>query len=267
MGRFLESGLCRNRMLDAEPGSKAIALEVKGVQMAPSLVPRETLDREIRSLLDEVLVLGSMVEQATLDAVAALKRRDLEAARKTYDGDERINEKRFAIENAAITVIATQQPMARDARILAAILEVITELERMGDYAKGIARINIMMGSDPLLKPLIDLPRMAEITVSMLHRALGAFVEGDVEQARAIPQEDDEVDQLYNQVYRELVTYMIADPSTIDRANYLLWAAHNLERMADRVTNICERTAFVTTGKMAEFDVSDDEYRFRGEET
>jgi phosphate transport system protein len=226
-----------------------------------TITPRETLDRQIRELMDDVLVLGSMVEQATLDAVDALKRRDMEASRRVYAGDVQINEKRFALENDSITLIATQQPMARDLRVLAAILEVITELERMGDYAKGIARINIMMGEQPLVKPLIDVPRMAEITVTMLHDALSAFVEGDADKAREIPPKDDEVDHLYNQVYRELITYMISDPSTIDRANYLMWVAHNLERMADRVTNICERTIYVATGKLMELDASDDETR------
>ncbi len=230
------------------------------------LTPRETLDRKIRYLLDQILELGSMVEQATLDAVGALKTRDLEEARRVYAGDQAINEKRFAIENECLITIATQQPMARDLRVLAAVLEVNTELERMGDYAKGIARIGLMMGNEPPLKKLIDLPRMAEIAADMLHRALGAFVAADVQQARAIPKQDDEVDALYNQIYRELITYMISDPKTIDRANYLLWAAHNIERLADRVTNICERAIFVATGELLELDVSDDEFRDSSDE-
>jgi len=222
---------------------------------------RETLDRKIQELLDDILNLGSMVEQAILDSVAALKKRDLEDAERVYAGDQEINEKRFQIENDCMVLIATQQPMARDLRVLASVLEVATELERMGDYAKGIARITKLMGSQPPIKPLIDIPRMADLTTDMLHRSLGAFVAGDIEVARALPEEDDEVDALYNQVYRELLTYMIADPSTIDRANYLLWVAHNLERTADRVTNICERTIFIVTGKLLEVDVSDDETR------
>lgn len=222
---------------------------------------RETLDRHIQELLDDVLALGSMVEQAILNAVEALKRRDLKAARRTYAGDQQINAKRFDIENRAIITIATQQPMARDLRVLASVLDVAGELERMGDYAKGIALITIRMGKEPPIKPLIDVPRMAKLTTSMLHRALGAFVAGDAELALAIPKEDDEVDDLYNQVYRELLTYMLADPSTIDRATYLLWVAHNLERTADRVTNICERTVFIATGELNEIDSSDDEAR------
>jgi len=222
---------------------------------------RKTFENDIQQLKDELLLLGSMVEQQTLDAVEALKKRDLEAARRVYASDAKINEKRFAIENQVMILIATQQPMAHDLRLLASIFEVSAELERMGDYAKGIATVNIRMGDEPLLKPLIDIPRMAKIASSMLHRALTAFVNEDAEAAKAIPEEDDEVDGLYNQVYRELMTYVISDPRTIDRANYLLWAAHNLERMADRVTNICERTIFIVTGEMTEIDVSDDEMK------
>jgi len=133
-------------------------------------------------------------------------------------------------------------------------------LERIGDYAKGIANINIRMGDAPLLKPLIDVPRMAQIGASMLHRSLTAFVNEDVETAKALPVEDDEVDALYNQVYRELMTFVIQDPKTIERANWLLWVAHNLERVADRVTNICERTIFIATGEMAEIKSTDDEF-------
>jgi phosphate transport system protein len=145
--------------------------------------------------------------------------------------------------------------MARDVRTLAAVLELSTELERIGDYAKGIARINLMIGEGPLIKPLIDIPRMAEKARGMLHRALDAFVRQDAALARAIPAEDDEVDALFNQVYRELMTFIMANPRNIDQVNHLLWAAHNLERAADRVTNICERVIFTVTGEMMEMDV------------
>ena len=220
---------------------------------------RKTFENDIQQLKDELLLMGSMVEQQTLDAAEALKKRDLEAARRIYAADAKINEKRFAIENQVMILIATQQPMAHDLRLLASILEVSAELERMGDYAKGMATINVRMGDESLLKPLIDMPRLAQIASSMLHRALTAFVNEDAETAKAIPEEDDEVDALYDQVYRELMTFVMKDPKTIDRANYLLWAAHNLERMADRVTNICERTIFIVTGEIKEIDSSDDE--------
>jgi phosphate transport system protein len=168
-----------------------------------------------------------------------------------------MNQKRFAIESDTLVAIATQQPMAGDLRTLAAILEIATELERMGDYAKGIAKIALMIGDQPLLKPLIDIPRMAVIACDMLHQSLEAFVQRDVERARTIPDKDDEVDALYDQVNRELLTYIIADTKTIEQANYLLWAAHNLERTADRVTNICERTIFTVTGEISEMDSED----------
>jgi phosphate transport system protein len=219
--------------------------------------PRETFDQELQRIQDEVLVLGSMVEKAITESVESLKRRDPEGARRLIIEDRILNEKRFAIEDDILVLIATQQPMAVDLRTLAAALEITTELERIGDYAKGIAKINLMMGEKPLLKPLIDIPRMAEKARGMLHQALEAFVQRDVDLARAIPDEDDEVDALYNQVYRELLTFIVSDPSTIDQATYLLWVAHNLERAADRVINICERVVFTVTGEMMEMDADE----------
>jgi phosphate transport system protein len=227
--------------------------------MMADYTPRTTFDRQIQEIQNEVLILGSMVEEAVLEAVEALKQRDLEAAERIYHGDQKINEKRYEIENECLVLIARQQPMARDLRILAAVLEINTELERIGDYAKGISRINMMMGDEPFLIPITDLSLMAEKGLDMLHRSLSAFIERDAKTARQIPVEDDEIDALYNHIYRELIDQMIADPETIDRANYLVWAAHNLERMADRVTNICERIVFVVSGEMMELDVSDDE--------
>jgi phosphate transport system protein len=144
--------------------------------------------------------------------------------------------------------------MAKDMRTLAGVLEIVTELERMGDYAKGIAKICVLIGHEPLIKPLIDVPLMAEKTRSMLQRALDAFVRQDVELARKIPAQDDEVDDLYNQVYRELLTLIMSNPKNIDQATYLLWVAHNLERTADRVINICERVVFTETGELREFE-------------
>ena len=221
---------------------------------------RKTFENELQEVKDEILVLGSMVEEAILGTVEALKKRDIKASQQILAADREINKKRFEIENQLMILIATQQPMAHDLRLLASSMEIISELERMGDYAKGIANINIRMGDQPLLKPLIDVPRMAQKDVDMLHRALTAFVNEDVEAAKAIPIEDDEVDALYNQVYRELMTFVISDPKTMERANWLLWVAHNLERVADRVTNICERTIFIATGELVEINASDDEF-------
>jgi phosphate transport system protein len=220
---------------------------------------RKTFEQEIKQLKDEILLLGSMVEQATIQSVDALKKRDLEASKEVVAFDRQINQKRFELENRVMVLIATQQPMAHDLRLLSSAFEVISELERMGDYAKGIGVINLRMGEQPLLKPLVDIPRMAQKGTDMLHRALTAFANEDAETARAIPKEDDEVDELYTQVYRELMTYIMADPKNIERANWLLWAAHNLERLGDRVTNICERTIFVVTGEYKEISASYDE--------
>jgi phosphate transport system protein len=221
---------------------------------------RKTFEMEIKQVKDDVLLLGSMVEQAILDSVEALKKRDLKASEKILESDREVNKMRFKLESQLLVLIATQQPMAHDLRLLASILEIISELERMGDYAKGIANINLRMGDQPLLKPLIDIPRMAVKDVDMLHRALTAFVNEDIETARTIPVEDDEVDALYNQVYRELMTFVIADPTAIERANWLLWVAHNLERVADRVTNICERTVYIVTGELTEINDTDTEF-------
>jgi phosphate transport system protein len=220
--------------------------------------PRETFDRAQQRLLDQVLVLGSMVEQAVQEAMQALQRRDYTAARRIYAADQRINERRYIIESDCITLIATQQPMARDVRFLAAILEIITELERIGDYAKGICKINLLMDDEPVEQPVLNgLQQMCERGLDMLHRALDAFVTSDVTAARAIPKEDDAVDQLYNQLYTRLVKQMTAQPSTEDRSNHLMWAAHNLERLADRVINICERIVYVSTGEIKELDSVD----------
>jgi phosphate transport system protein len=224
-------------------------------------MPRETLDREIHQLQDEMLLLGSMVEQSMLDAVEALKRRDIPNSKRIYAADRQINERRFAIENATLIIIATQQPMAHDLRLLAAILEITNELERMGDYAKGIAKISALLGETTVVIPNREFSQMAEQTVSMLHRSLASFISEDIDAAHNIPGEDDIVDELYNKIYHILVTEMLANPEIIDHANFLMWAAHNLERMADRVTNICERTVFVTTGEMVEIKGSDDEVR------
>jgi len=215
---------------------------------------RETLERKENELLDNILLLGSMVEKAILKSIEALGSRDLSASEDVIREDDAINEKRVTIEEEALVTIATQQPMATDLRLLASILDIVTELERMGDYAKGIARINLKLGDAPLIKPLVDIPKMAEIAVDMLHRSLLAFIEQDPQLARQIHKEDDRIDDLYHLVYDELFDIMLNDRKKLDQANHLLWVAHNIERLADRVTNICERTIFVATGKLVELD-------------
>lgn len=216
---------------------------------------RELLNTRLQALQTDVLTLGSMVEKAIHQSVEAIRLRDANLARGIIDRDRDINALRFKIEEDAMVLIATQQPVLRDLRIIAAVLNIITDLERMGDHAEGNATICLMIGDAPLLKPLIDIPRMVERVTDMLRRVLIAFADHDVQSARRIAQDDDGVDALYNQVYRELLTFMLQDPRTINQATLLLWVAHNLERIGDRVTNICERVIFTETGQMQELKI------------
>jgi phosphate transport system protein len=213
---------------------------------------RGTLDKELGKIQDKVLQLGSLLEEAIRTSIAALRDRDVELARQVVANDVRLNELRYSIEELCLTVIATQQPVASDLRMIIAAMHVAIEMERMGDHAEGIAHLVIRMGGEPLLKPLIDIPRMADIACEMLRSSLNAFLSHDTAAARAAANRDDEIDQLYEQVMRELLTYMLQDPTTINRGTYLLWVAHNLERIGDRVTNISERVVFLNTGKFRE---------------
>lgn len=208
------------------------------------------LDRQLRELQENLLVLGSMVEKAIAKALDALKTRDMEASAQIIKEDDAIDLLRYQLEEHCIELIATQQPVARDLRRLVAILHIAVELERMGDYAEGIGKISLLMGEEPPLKPLVDIPRMAEKAAIMLRNSLDALVNRDVVAAMGVCNADDEVDALYDQVYRELLTYMIEDPKSIRRATHLLWVAHDLERVADRATNIAERVIYLVTGKM-----------------
>ena len=217
---------------------------------------RTAYHKKLREIQDDILVMGSMVGKAILESVNALRNRDMELANRIIVDDQQVNNKRFETEEKCIQLIATQQPMASDLRTIVAILNIVTEIERIGDYAMGIARIVIMIGNEPPLKPLVDIPRMAEQAVDMLHRSLDAFINRDAQAAKKIALEDDVIDNLYDQVFRELLTYMAEDTKTITRATRLMWTAHNLERAADRVTNICERIVFIVTGKMEEIGAS-----------
>ncbi len=217
---------------------------------------RSTFSRELREIQAEVLVLGSMVDQSIARSIDALKNRDVVEAKRIIDEDALINRKRFDIEERCLQTIATQQPMASDLRVLASVLYVTADLERMGDHAEGNAKIVIRMGDAPLVKPLVDIPLMAERCREMLRDALEAFFRHDAKAAIEIANRDDEVDAIYDRVQRDLLNLMVGDPSVIERATYLVWVAHNLERIADRVTNICERVAFVATGRMQEVNVS-----------
>ncbi len=217
---------------------------------------RTDFDRDLRDLQDELLTLGGMVEKAIAKSLEALKNRDIALSEEVIAEDDIIDERRFELEEKCVDLMATQQPLAGDLRIIITVLHVAVELERMGDYAEGIAKISVAMGDEPPLKPLIDIPRMADRSSDMLRRSLDAFVNRDIESAYRICEDDDEVDALYDQVYRELLVYMMSDPSAIRRATYLLWVAHDLERIADRTTNIAERVIFLVTGRLTETKVS-----------
>jgi phosphate transport system protein len=217
---------------------------------------RELFHKELTQLQDQVLVLGSMAEKAILDALEALRTGDREWSRRIVADDERINRMRFQIEEKCIFVIASQQPMANDLRALASILYIITDLERIADHAEGIADINLRLADEPLPRRLGYIPAMGDRAVTMLRDSLEAYIARDVDAARRICEADDEVDRLQDSVYDESFRAMIADPSTIQRNTYLLWTAHNLERIADRCTNICERVIYLVTGRMEEINVS-----------
>ena len=219
-------------------------------------MPRTDFDRDLRMLQDELLLLGSMVEKAIARAMDALKRRDPEASNEVIKQDDIIDQKQVELEERCIDLIATQQPLAGDLRILLTVLHVAMELERIGDYAEGIAKISLLIGDEPPLKPLMDIPRMAEKASDMLRRSLDALVNRDVVGSMAVWSDDDEIDELYEQVFQELLTFMMADPSTIRRATHLLWVAHDLERIADRTTNIAERVIYLVTGKVSDINVS-----------
>jgi len=212
-----------------------------------------TLEKELQRLQDELMDLGVIVERTIIESVEVLRRRQIEEAKQLIEADSEINRRRYSIEWDTLVLIATQQPMAKDLRTLAAILEIVGELERIGDYAKGIAKITLQLALKPLVKPLVDIPRMAELSSDMLHKALLSFIDKDVEAARSIPDDDRQIDALYDQVYRELMTYVLSDPRNIDGASHLMWVAHNLERTADRAVNICERVIFTVTGEQLEF--------------
>ena len=217
---------------------------------------RQVFERELRKLQDEILLLGSEVEENLVKAVEVLQQRDRAGSYRLIQSDEWVNEKRVKIGMEGLTLIATQQPMAGDMRLIASTMEIAGELERIHDYAKGIARINLMIGEEEVPHSLVHLmPQMAENTRRMLHRALDAFSQRDAELARRIPDADDDVDALYNQTYRKIINYVIEKPAAIEHANRLEWAAHNLERSADRVTNICEWVVYMVTGKYTELDI------------
>jgi len=216
---------------------------------------RTAYDREFIQIQDNLLQMGLMVDQAIALALESLQNRDQALAQQVINDDQAINALRFKIEDACLALIATQQPAASDLRAVVAVITIVINLERMGDHAAGIAKTVILMGDEPLLKPLIDIPRMVRLAQDMLSEVLQAFVERDADSARAIAVRDDEMDHLYQAIFEELLEIMADKPDSIERATYLMWCAHNLERIGDRVTNIAERVIFVSTGDMRELNV------------
>jgi phosphate transport system protein len=212
-------------------------------------MPREDFENNLKIIQDELIQLSSMVEKSLFKSIDALRNRDIKASRQVIEDDDVIDEKQQSIENTCIDLIALEAPMAGDLRVIISVMMMATELERIGDYAEGIGKISLAMGDLPPLKPLIDIPRMADLATGMLRRSISAFINRDTAEATSVRKDDDIVDDLYDQVYRELLTFMMADPSTIQRATYLLWVAHDIERVADRTTNISERVIWLVTGQ------------------
>jgi len=217
---------------------------------------RESFCKYIKDLEKDVVDMSRMVIAAINRSIEALKTHNADEAERIIEDDMLINKKRWDLEEKCINLIATQQPVASDLREIIAVLNIATELERIGDYAEGIGKIVVMQGTEPLIKSLVDILQMAALGISMLEKSIDAFLKRDAKAAEMVCADDDKIDLLYDRVYRELLSYMIEDPKTITRATYLIWAAHNLERIADRVTNICERIVFLVTGRMEEIKVS-----------
>ena len=214
-------------------------------------MPRTDFERNLQQVQDDIVQLSGMVEKAIFKSVEALKSRDLNLSEQVIKEDDAIDRYQESIEELCIDMIALEAPMAGDLRVIITVLMIASELERMGDYAEGIAKLSLAMGDSPPLKPLIDIPRMRDRSIHMLKQSIESFINKDADMARKVIESDDEIDALYEQIYRELLTYMMADPTTIERATYLLWVSHDLERVADRTTNIAERVIYLATGKLS----------------
>ena len=217
---------------------------------------RAVFEKQLAEVQEDMLVMAGMVQEAISQSVEALKTRNVEQARRVIANDIEINNKRYETEDKCIELISLQAPLASDLRTIIAVLHITVDLERMGDHAEGIAKIVLMLADEAPLKPYIDIPRMAQIAIEMMEGALEAYKHRDTALARRIIDRDDEVDELYDQLYRELLMFMIEERGTIQRATYLIWVAHNLERIADRVTNICERVVYLVEGKIQDLNVS-----------
>jgi len=211
-----------------------------------------TIQENLEELQKKVSKMSEMVITAVDHSVTALVGRDIEKAKSVRKNDKHINSIRWEIEERCIALIATQQPVASDLRELVTLLYIITELERIGDYASGISKLTVKIGDDEHVKPLIDIPRMKDHALNMIKGSTKAYINRDEKMARKIHSDDDNIDDLYKQINRELISYMIEKPSTITQCTYLVWIAHNIERMGDRVTNICERIIYLASGERAD---------------
>ncbi len=221
--------------------------------------PRSPFDQKYAAIRDNILRLGQLLDAAIDRSITALKNQDQALAQQVIADDTAINELRFEVEEECLALIATQQPAASDLRSVITAMNLVNDMERMADHAAGIAKAVVRMSDQPLLKLQVDVPRMANYARDMLKRTLDAFLAHDTEAARAIAAEDDEIDRLYKAIFDELLGIMARDPSTISRGTYLLWCAHNLERIGDRVTNLAERIIFMTTGTMKELNLKSSE--------
>jgi phosphate transport system protein len=211
---------------------------------------RKSLDEGLNALQNDLLRLASLVDQAIDRSMLALRQRDLGLAQKIIDGDAELNRLRYEVEESCLAILATQQPAAGDLRAILAVETIAVELERMGDHAEGIAKIVLRMGDEPPVAALVEIPQMAEICRRMLKQSLDTFLARDPEAARRVGEADDSIDALYRELFDRMVALMARDPSAVERGTYLLWIAHNLERIGDRITNIVERVIFMTTGQM-----------------
>lgn len=215
---------------------------------------RKQFNNELAHLTDRLLLMGNLVEQSIEMAVRSLKEQDMELARQVVEGDEMIDQMELDIEAECLTLIARQQPLARDLRKIATGLKIITDLERIADHASDIAKITLRIGDEPLIKPLIDIPRMAEKARAMVKNALDCFVDENVELAYQVCRDDDEIDSCHHQIFRELLTYMMEDPRNIRQATYLLFVSSYLERIGDHATNLGEWLIYMVTGERKELN-------------
>ena len=224
---------------------------------------RQDFDRDLGRLEAELILMSGLVEQAIFNSLNALKNRDLERSQTVIDEDDRIDETELEIERSCIELLRREAPMAGDLRRIVASLHIAGELERIGDYAEGIAKISITMGDEPPLKELIDIPRMGDRAISMLKHSLEAFLTRDPDKAEAtamgVGPHDHAVDAMYANIQSELMELMRQDPENVETGTYLMWAAHNVERIADRATNIAERVVFQATGKLVRVGGDDDD--------